>query len=112
MTDGPGRRQARLGTAPAAGELDAAERMPVDELRALQLERLRWTLRHAYANVPLYRKKFDAAGVSPEDCRALEDLAAFPVTTKNPACTRWTSTGCPRSWDPASPWNASRPRTA
>ena len=83
MTDGPGRRQARLGTAPAAGELDAAERMPVDELRALQLERLRWTLRHAYANVPLYRKKFDAAGVSPEDCRALEDLASFPVTTKN-----------------------------
>jgi phenylacetate-CoA ligase len=83
MTDGPGRRQARLGTAPAAGELDAAERMPVDELRALQLERLRWTLRHAYANVPLYRKKFDAAGVSPEDCRSLEDLAAFPVTTKN-----------------------------
>jgi phenylacetate-CoA ligase len=82
MTDGPGRRQARLGTAPAAGELDAAERMPVDELRALQLERLRWTLRHAYANVPLYRKKFDAAGVSPEDCRSLEDLAAFPVTTK------------------------------
>ena len=83
MTDGPGRRQVRLGTAPAAGELDAAERMPVDELRALQLERLRWTLRHAYANVPLYRKKFDAAGVSPEDCRALEDLASFPVTTKN-----------------------------
>jgi phenylacetate-CoA ligase len=83
MTDGPGRRQARPGTAPAPGELDAAERMPVDELRALQLERLRWTLRHAYANVPLYRKKFDAAGVGPEDCRALEDLASFPVTTKN-----------------------------
>jgi phenylacetate-CoA ligase len=83
MTDGPGRRQARLGTPPAAGELDAAERMPVDELRTLQLERLRWTLRHAYANVPLYRKKFDAAGVSPEDCRSLEDLASFPVTTKN-----------------------------
>jgi phenylacetate-CoA ligase len=82
MTDGPGRRQARLGTPPAAGELDAAERMGVDELRALQLERLRWTLRHAYANVPFYRKKFDAAGVSPEDCRSLEDLASFPVTTK------------------------------
>ena len=83
MTDGPGRRQARLGTPPAAGELDAAERMPADELRALQLERLRWTLRHAYANVPFYRKKFDAAGVSPEDCRSLQDLACFPVTTKN-----------------------------
>jgi phenylacetate-CoA ligase len=83
MTDGPGRRQARLGATPAAGELDAAERMGVDELRALQLERLRWTLRHAYANVPFYRKKFDAAGVSPEDCRSLEDLAGFPLTTKN-----------------------------
>src|ERR1700685_2506479 len=61
---------------------DAAERMSVDELRALQLERLRWTLRHAYANVPFYRKKFDAAGVSPQDCRSLADLASFPVTTK------------------------------
>ena len=71
------------GEAPASAELDAAERMPVEELRELQLDRLRWTLRHAYANVPFYRKKFDAAGVSPEDCRSLEDLAAFPVTTKN-----------------------------
>src|SRR5580658_1064679 len=73
----------RLGQAPAAGELDAAERMSIDELRALQLERLRWTLRHAYGCVPFYRKKFDAAGVSPEDCRSLEDLAGFPVTTKD-----------------------------
>ena len=73
----------RLGQAPAAGELDDAERMSVDELRALQLERLQWTLRHAYANVPFYRKKFDAAGVSPQDCRSLADLASFPVTTKD-----------------------------
>ena len=73
----------RLGQVPAAGELDAAEQMSLDELRALQLERLRWTLRHAYANVPFYRKKFDAAGVSPEDCGSLEDLASFPVTTKD-----------------------------
>jgi phenylacetate-CoA ligase len=73
----------RLGQAPAAGELDDAERMSVDELRALQLERLQWTLRHAYANVPFYRKKFDAAGVSPRDCRSLADLASFPVTTKD-----------------------------
>ena len=70
-----------LGEAPDI--LDAAERMPVDELRALQLDRLRWTLRYAYANVPFYRKKFDAAGVSPQDCRSLEDLASFPVTTKD-----------------------------
>ncbi len=68
---------------PGNGELDAAERMSVDEIRELQLERLRWTLQHAYANVPFYRKKFDAAGVSPEDCRSLEDLAGFPVTTKD-----------------------------
>ena len=73
----------QLGVAPTAGDLDPAERMSVDELRALQLDRLRWTLRYAYANVPFYRKKFDAAGVSPPDCRALEDLAWFPVTTKD-----------------------------
>ena len=73
----------KLGQAPEIHELDPAERMSVDELRALQLDRLRWTLRHAYANVPFYRKKFDAAGVSPEDCRSLEDLAGFPVTTKD-----------------------------
>ncbi len=73
----------QLGVAPAAGDLDPAERMSAGELRALQLDRLRWTLRHAYANVPFYRKKFDAAGVSPQDCRSLEDLASFPVTTKD-----------------------------
>ncbi len=83
MAEGAGAHAARLGTAPGTGELDAAERMSTDELRSLQLERLRWTLRHAYANVPFYRKKFDAAGVSPEDCRSLEDLAGFPVTTKD-----------------------------
>jgi len=68
---------------PGTGELDAAERMSVDELRELQLERLRWTLRHAHANVPFYRKKFEKAGVSPEDCQSLEDLAGFPVTNKD-----------------------------
>ena len=65
------------------GELEPIETASVDELRALQLDRLRWTLRYAYANVPFYRKKFDAAGVSPQDCRSLEDLASFPVTTKD-----------------------------
>ena len=73
----------QLGVAPAAGELDPAERMSVGELRALQLDRLRGTLRYAYANVPFYRNRFDAAGVSPEDCRSLDDLASFPVTTKD-----------------------------
>jgi phenylacetate-CoA ligase len=52
------------------------------ELRKLQLERLRWSLRHAYENVARYRQKFDAAGVGPDDCHALEDLARFPFTTK------------------------------
>jgi phenylacetate-CoA ligase len=65
-----------------AATLDAAERMDLPELRALQLERLRATLRHAYDNVELYRKKFDAAGVTPDDCRSLDDLVRFPFTTK------------------------------
>ena len=64
-------------------ELDPSERLSTDELRALQLERLQWTLRHAYTNVPFYRRKFDAAGVHPDDCRTLDDLAKFPFTTKH-----------------------------
>ncbi|MGY1593480.1 phenylacetate--CoA ligase PaaK [Geodermatophilus sp. SYSU D00708] len=72
----------RLGSAPDPGLLDPAERMGVDELRALQLERLRWTLRHAYENVPHYRRAFDEAGVHPDDCRELADLARFPTTSK------------------------------
>ena len=72
----------RLGEAPDAGLLDAAERMGREELRALQLERLRRTLRHAYDNVEHYRRAFDRAGVTPEDCRSLADLARFPFTTK------------------------------
>jgi phenylacetate-CoA ligase len=83
MAQGAGGQAARLGAAPGTGQLDAAERMSADELRSLQTERLRWTLRHAYANVPFYRKKFDAAGVSPDDCRSPEDLAGFPFTTKD-----------------------------
>ena len=51
---------------PSAG-LEPIERASADELRALQLERLRWSLRHAYANVPHYRAAFDAAGVHPDD---------------------------------------------
>ena len=64
------------------GLLDPAERMGVDELRALQLERLQATLRHVYEHVPHYRQAFDAAGVHPDDCRALADLARFPTTAK------------------------------
>ncbi|GAA5128794.1 phenylacetate--CoA ligase PaaK [Haloechinothrix salitolerans] len=61
---------------------DEAERLSVAELRERQLDRLQWTLRHAYENVPAYRRKFDEAGVRPEDCRTLDDLAKFPFTTK------------------------------
>ena len=58
------------------------EKAGVDELRALQRERLRWTLRHAYENVPHYREAFDAAGVHPGDLKEPADLAKFPFTTK------------------------------
>src|SRR5579875_1988994 len=73
----------RLGAPPGPEELDAAERISLDELRSLQLRRLRWTLEHAYRNVPFYRKRFDDAGVRPADLRSLDDLAAFPFTTKD-----------------------------
>jgi phenylacetate-CoA ligase len=72
----------RLGPAPHADSLDAAERMTLPQMRALQRERLAWTLRHAYENVPHYRQAFQAAGVTPADFRDLPDLARFPFTTK------------------------------
>ncbi|WP_416974121.1 phenylacetate--CoA ligase PaaK [Streptomyces sp. 4F14] len=62
--------------------LDAGERMGPQELRETQLRRLRWSLRHAYDNVPFYRDAFDRAGLRPEDCASLADLARFPFTTK------------------------------
>src|SRR5258705_1144367 len=68
--------------APRPEDLDPTERAPADELRALQLERLQWSLRHAYTSVPYYRAAFDAAGVHPDDCKDLADLARYPLTTK------------------------------
>ena len=62
--------------------LDAIEFASRDEIEALQLERLKWTLHHAYNNVPMYRRKFDQAGVHPNDLKQLSDLARFPYTTK------------------------------
>ncbi|MFE9724993.1 phenylacetate--CoA ligase PaaK [Streptomyces sp. NPDC005794] len=62
--------------------LDAGERLGRDELEALQLERLRATLRHAYENVGFYRAAFEEAGLRPEDCRTLADLSRFPFTVK------------------------------
>jgi phenylacetate-CoA ligase len=67
---------------PRPEDLERIERASVDELRALQLQRLRAALRHAYDNVAHYRRAFDAAGVRPDDCRELADLARFPFTTK------------------------------
>ena len=67
---------------PKPGELEPIETASRDELQALQLERLRWTLRHAWDNVPHYRAAFEAAGVHPDDCRSLADLAKFPFTSK------------------------------
>ena len=62
--------------------LEAIEKSSVAELRALQLERLHWSLRHACENVAHYRNKFDAAGVGPKDLKTLADLAKFPFTAK------------------------------
>ena len=67
---------------PRPDELEPIERASRDEVRALQLERMRWSLGHAYRNVPHYREAFDAAGARPEDLRTLDDLAKFPFTTK------------------------------
>jgi phenylacetate-CoA ligase len=62
--------------------LEPIEKAPREELARLQLERLQWSLKHAYENVPHYRRKFDAAGVKPADCKRLQDLQRFPFTTK------------------------------
>lgn len=62
--------------------VDPIEMASRDEIAGLQLARLKTTLRHAYENVPAYRAKFDAAGVHPDDCKSLADLAKFPFTTK------------------------------
>lgn len=82
----------KRGARPAGGKqlrdgcprklLDPIEIASRDEIAALQTKRLKWTLAHAYKNVPLYKKKFDAAGVHPSDFKRLEDIAKFPFTTK------------------------------
>jgi phenylacetate-CoA ligase len=67
---------------PAPADLEPIERASRDELQALQLQRMQWSLRHAYDNVPHYRAAFDAAGVHPDELRSLADIARFPFTTK------------------------------
>ncbi len=63
--------------------LDPIEIASIDEIRATQLERLKWSLRHAYENVTLYRDRYDAAGVHPDDLVTLADLAKFPFMEKD-----------------------------
>ncbi|MEQ8294807.1 MAG: phenylacetate--CoA ligase PaaK [Roseovarius sp.] len=67
---------------PEKSSLDPIEVASIDEIRGLQLDRLKWSLRHAYENVPMYRQRFDQAGVHPDDLKSLSDLAKFPFTNK------------------------------
>jgi phenylacetate-CoA ligase len=70
-------------------ELEPIERASEDELRALQLERLKWSLRHAYKNVVSYRRKCEHTGVHPDDLKSLDDLRHFPFTTKEDLRTNY-----------------------
>ena len=68
---------------PVAGRgLHPIENAPIPQIRALQLERLKWSLAHAYAHVPAYQQMFDQAGMHPSDLRTLDDLQRFPFTSK------------------------------
>ena len=67
---------------PQPGELEPIERASRDEISALQLQRLKWSLRHAYDHVPHHKKAFDDKGVHPDDLKTLADLAQFPFMTK------------------------------
>jgi phenylacetate-CoA ligase len=68
---------------PKKSDLDPIEVASRDEIMALQLERMKTTLRHAYDNVAMYKERFDAAGVHPDDLKSLGDLAKFPFTYKD-----------------------------
>ncbi len=112
-------------TASPPGELEPIETASIDELRALQLGRLRWSLRHAYQNVPYYRDAFDAAAIHPDDVRDLADLARFPFTTGAQLRDNYpfgmltgAAAGRPRRCTPrpgppaAPPWSATPPPTS
>ncbi|HCO02416.1 MAG TPA: phenylacetate--CoA ligase, partial [Actinobacteria bacterium] len=71
-----------LDLSPREGDLEPIETASRDEIEALQLERLKWSLAHAYNNVSFYRKSFDDHGVHPDDLRQLSDLTRFPFTVK------------------------------
>src|SRR3954463_16265221 len=69
--------------APTKKDLNPIETASRDEIAALQLRRMKWSLRHAYDNVPHYKESFDAAGVHPDDLKDLSDLRKFPLTSKD-----------------------------
>ena len=71
-----------LDLSPKSGELEAIETASRDEISALQLDRMKWSIAHAYNNVAHYKQSFDAAGVHPDDLKSLADLAKFPFTLK------------------------------
>jgi len=58
------------------------ETMPVKKMKELQLERLKWSVNHAYSNVPFYKKKFDKAGFHPDQLKSLDDMKRIPFLTK------------------------------
>ena len=62
--------------------LDPIELASRDEISSLQLQRMKWSVRHAYNNVPFYKQKFDSVGVHPDHLIGLEDIKKFPLTTK------------------------------
>jgi phenylacetate-CoA ligase len=67
----------------AADHIEPIEKASIDEIRALQVVRLKDALKRAYERVPPYKQKFDAAGVHPDDLRRLDDIVKFPFTTKD-----------------------------
>ena len=67
---------------PLPGDLEPIETASRDEIAALQLARLKWSLRHTWDNVAPYRRKCEASGVHPDDLKTLADLAKFPFMTK------------------------------
>lgn len=71
-----------LDLSPKPGDLEPIETASRDEISALQLQRMKWSLAHAYNNSPFYRKSFDEAGVHPDDLQQLSDLSKFPFTVK------------------------------
>src|SRR3954467_4770588 len=77
----PSKRDADF--APNKKDLNPIEIASRDEIAALQLRRMKWSLGHAYDNVPHYKKSFDAVGVHPHDLKDLADLKKFPLTSKD-----------------------------